>query len=168
MNKKARGEELLETIQRFSKKLPKFPDGRIDYTDSKISPVIIVFVRHKNKILALKRSNKVLAYKGMWSTVAGFLDEVKPIEEKVKEELKEELNINERNILSISIGEPYKFNDKEIDKIWLRYPILVDVRERPAIRLDEEHSDYKWVTKKGFSKLSSIPGTEITLEYVFQ
>lgn len=55
-------QKMLEIIKEFAKKLPKFPDGRIDYSNSDIAPVITVFVRYKDKILILKRSDKVRAY----------------------------------------------------------------------------------------------------------
>ena len=34
-------------IQKFSDKLPKFPDGRINYSNSKIAPVITIFIKYK-------------------------------------------------------------------------------------------------------------------------
>ena len=54
-----REEKILAIIKEFANKLPKFPDGRIDYSSSDIAPVITVFVKHKDKILLLKRSDKV-------------------------------------------------------------------------------------------------------------
>lgn len=163
-----REEKLLSVINELAQRLPKFPDGRINYSNSKIAPVIIVFVRHEDKILALKRSNKVLAYKGMWSVVAGFLDEVKPIREKIIEELREELNIDEKDISSIHIGKSYEFNDEKIQRIWLRCPVVVDLKTRPEIRLNQENVSYKWVTQEEFKDLSLIPSTQTTLEHAFQ
>lgn len=68
----------------FAKILPHFPDGRIDYSHASKAPVVIIFVKHKGKILLLKRSSKVRAYKGKWQVVAGYLDEVKPLREKTE------------------------------------------------------------------------------------
>jgi len=50
---------------------------RVDYTNSKIAPVLICFIKHKDKFLLLKRSDKVLAYKNLWSVLAGFIDDEK-------------------------------------------------------------------------------------------
>ena len=46
-----REEKILATIKKFTNKLPKFPDGRIDYSNSDIALVITVFVKYKDKIL---------------------------------------------------------------------------------------------------------------------
>jgi hypothetical protein len=66
-----------DIISRLAEKLPKFLDGRIDYTDAKEAAVLNCFVMHDGELLLLKRSDKVSHYKGVWHVVAGFLDEVK-------------------------------------------------------------------------------------------
>jgi len=144
-------------IQELSRKLPKFSDGRIDYTNSKIAPVITIFVKHKGKILLLKRSNKVLEYKNLWNAVSGYLDELKPIEDKVKEELKEEIGVEEDNITKIHIGKIYKFADKKIHKTWIIVPVVVELKRKPKIQLDWEHSEYRWIAPQDLKKYPTVP-----------
>lgn len=163
-----REEKILATIKEFANKLPKFPDGRIDYSNSNIAPVVIIFLRHKDKILLLKRSDKVLAYQGKWSVVAGFFDEVKPIQEKILEEVKEETGINKDDILSIHIGKPYEFLDAEIERTWIRHPVLVELKKEPSLKLDWEHEEYKWVSREQLKEFDTIPNTVKTLEYAFK
>jgi hypothetical protein len=57
---------LMKKLREFSKKLPKFEDGRIDYTNSDSAPGLNVFLEHEGKILIMKRSNKVGAYRKTW------------------------------------------------------------------------------------------------------
>jgi len=38
-------QKIIEMVRKFAKKLPKFPDGRIDYTNSDTSLVITVFIK---------------------------------------------------------------------------------------------------------------------------
>ena len=109
-------QRVFERIKEFSKKLPKFPDGRIDYSKSDIAPVITVFVKFKDKILILKRSDKVRVYQNKWNAVAGYLDELKPVREKVLEEIREELGINKNNIFTVHFGQPYEFTDSKVNK----------------------------------------------------
>ena len=78
-----REQKIIETLRELAKKLPKFPDGRIDYSNSDTALVITVFIKNKDKILLLKRSSKVSTYQGKWNTVAGYIDEPKPIREKI-------------------------------------------------------------------------------------
>ena len=156
-------QKILETIKQFEK-LPKFPDGRINYSNSDIAPVITVFVKYKDKILILKRSNKVRVYQRKWNTVAGYLDELRPVRDKILEEIHEELGINEDNILSIHIGESYKFTDTKVNKTWIVHPVLVELKNRPSIKLDWEHTEYKWIKPGELKNFDIVPKLEESLK----
>jgi len=158
---------VLEKILReFAEKLPKFPDGRIDYSNSDKAPALNCFVRCKDKILLLKRSDKVRAYQGLWNTVAGYLDEARPLEEKAREELQEELGITVDLIGKIKPGEPYEFDDKNIRKTWIIFPVLAELSQEPAIKLDWEHTEYKWIDQVDLKKFDIVPSLEETLTRV--
>ena len=163
-----REEKIINIIKEFDEKLPKFPDGRIDYSDSDSAPVIIVFLKHGKKILLLKRSEKGLHYRGKWSVVAGFLDEIRPIKDKILEEVQEEVGIKEEDILKISIGEPYEFQDEEIDKTWIRCPALIELKEQIKPILDWEHEEYRWIEMEELKDFDVVPGTEKGLDYVLR
>ncbi len=149
--------EILRVIKKFRQELPKFPDGRINYRRSKEAPVLNVFLKYKNKILILKRSGKVLAYKEKWNSIGGFLDEVKPVGEKVLEETKEETGIDNENIIKIKIEKIIKYEDVKINRIWLIVPVLVELKEKPEIELDWEHDEYKWIRPEEIRKYDTIP-----------
>jgi 8-oxo-dGTP pyrophosphatase MutT (NUDIX family) len=157
--------KILETIKHFGRNLPRFPDGRIDYSNANVAPVITVFVRCKKKYLLLKRSDKVGTYRGKWNAVGGYLDELKPIREKVLEELKEELGIDEKNISSIIFGKSYELVDKEVGKTWLVHPVLVEVK-KGTIKLDWEHTDYKWIELEELADFDTIPQLDRSLKNV--
>lgn len=148
---------IFENLKEFSKKLPKFQDGRIDYSHSDKAPVITVFVKCKNKILLLKRSNRVNDYQGKWNAVAGYLDEMIPVEEKVLEEIEEELGVDKKWILSIRIGKPYEIIDSDINKTWIVNPVIVELKEFPQITLNFEHTEFKWIRKDELSHFDTIP-----------
>lgn len=151
-------------IESFAKKLPLFPDGRINYTHSDTAPVITVFVNFKGRILLLKRSDKVLTYKGKWNTVAGYLDEIRPIKEKVYEELFEELGIKEKDIKSISIGESYNFTDTSAKRSWIVHPVKVDLAYDVKIRLDWEHTEYRWIDPNDIDDFDTVPNAKVSLK----
>lgn len=159
-------EKILKTVEEFSKKLPKFKDGRIDYSNSDTAPVITVFIKYKDKILLLKRSEKVLTYKGKWNTVAGYLDELKSIQEKIKEEIKEELRIEENIISSVFIGKSYQFKDEKINKTWIVCPVVVELKNEPEIKLDWEHTEYKWIKPEELDNFDTTPHLNQSLKRV--
>ena len=94
---------------------------KTDYTNAKRAPVLVCFVKSGDMYLLLKRSDKVLAYKNLWSSVAGFLDDSKTLEEKIAEELKEELGITPEKIISIKKGPVYVFTDDTLGREWERH-----------------------------------------------
>ncbi|NCF75307.1 MAG: NUDIX domain-containing protein [Xanthomonadaceae bacterium] len=152
-------------IKKFSEKLPKFSDGRIDYSNSDKAPVLVCF-KYQNDILLLKRSDKVRTYQGLWNTVAGYLDEPKPVIQKAYEEVSEEISVGKKNILKTKIGDSFKFYDKDIKKIWIIFPVLIELKFKPAIKLDWEHTDYKWIKIREIKKYNVIPHLDKTLAKV--
>lgn len=168
MDKKER--EILDIIEKFAKKLPKFPDGRINYSNSDTAPVIVIFIKYKDKIILLKRSDKVRTYQGKWNTVAGYLDEMKPINEKILQELREELKIKKSNILSIRLGEPYTFKDVkvEVNKTWIVHPILIELKKKPEIKLDWEHIKYQWIKPGGLKNFETVPDLSKSFDNLFK
>ena len=159
---------IAEIIKGFSENLPKFPDGRIDYSTSASAPVIIIFVKVGEEILILRRSKEVFAYRGQWSVNAGFLDDTRPIQEKVMEELIAEIGVTREQlqglITEIKIREYYEFKDEKTGKTWLKTPVLVELREKPEIHLDWEHDDYCWVQSEELANFDTVIDLEHTLK----
>lgn len=161
-------QKIFQTIKEFAKKLSKFPDGRIDYSESDTAPVVTIFIKYKNKILLLKRSNKVRAYQNKWNTVAGYLDELKPIRDKALEEIKEELGIDKNNVSKIYFGEPYRFTDNEVAKTWIVHPILVELKNKPEIKLNWEHTEYKWIEPEKIKFFDIVPKLKESLKRILK
>jgi len=159
-----REQMILENLRKFARKLPKDPDGKIDYSNSHTTLTLTVFVKYKDKILLLKRSNKVRTYRRKWCPVAGYLDELKPIRKKALEEVQEELGIPENSISSIHIGKPYEFADAELGITWIDHPAILELKNKPDIELDWEHTEYRWIKPEELKKFDTVPKLEKTLE----
>ncbi len=162
MNKQEK--KALIVVKEFAKKLPRFPDGRIDYSSSDIAPVTTVFIKYDGKILLLKRSDKVSTYHGKWNSVSGYLDEIVPIREKILEELREEVGIDEDKILSIYVGKDYEFTHNK--KTWNVYPALANLKNKPTIKLDWEHIEYKWIKPEELKNFDTVPELDRGLKIV--
>ncbi len=159
-----REQRIFEKLREFATKLPKDSDGKIDYSNSHAIPTVTAFVRYKDKILLLKRSNKVRTYRGKWCPVSGYLDELKPIRKKALEEVQEELGIPENSISSIHIGKPYEFTDADLGITWIDHPAILELENKPDIELDWEHTEYKWIEPDELKNFDTVPKLEKTLE----
>jgi 8-oxo-dGTP pyrophosphatase MutT (NUDIX family) len=148
---------IFHSIEEFSRKLPKFPDGRIDYSNSDRAPVITAFVKCEDKILLLKRSKEIKNYPQKWNAVTGFMDELKPVEEKVLEEIEEELGIGKGSIVLMRIGKPYEVTDYDVKKTWIVNPVIVELKRIPEIRLNFEHTEFKWIKREELSYFNTVP-----------
>ncbi len=137
--------------------------GQIDYTDQAEAPVMNSIVKFGDKILLLKRSKKLKFYPDCWSGVSGFLDDSKSVEEKVKEELKEEIGIGGNDILSIKPGEMFERIDPDYNKKWLVHPVLVELKTDKIV-LNWEAEDYHWVELNELKNFELIPGFDLLLE----
>lgn len=149
--------------------LPRFADGRINYTDAETSPVLVCFVRYQDKYLLLKRSDKVGLYKGYWSAIAGFIDnEKQTLREKVLEELDEEAGITEEQIVGWTWIEEYEYSDPVTGKKFIRYPVVVDFLHRPEITLDWEHHKHEWICAEERQNYQQITGSEESWKRVLE
>jgi len=159
--------KIIEIMEQLHKKLPKFEDGRIDYTHSEIAPVITVLIKFEEEYLLLKRSQKVLSYKGKWANVGGYLDEFKPAKEKAICEVEEETGIRKNQIKSIKTGKPSRYFDKLINMTWIVQPFLIELNEKPEIKIDWEHEEYKWIKIEELKNIEIIPDLDKYFNYLF-
>lgn len=151
-------------VKEFYRKLPKFADGRIDYHTSDTAPVATVFVEYAGRVLLMKRSNKVRTYRRKWNTVAGYLDTLEPLQDKIYEELREEIGLEPEDVESIKVGETYTFKDKEIGLTWITYPVLVTLKRKPEIKLQEEHTQYRWIKPEELKTYEIVPKIDLALK----
>jgi 8-oxo-dGTP pyrophosphatase MutT (NUDIX family) len=120
--------------------LPRLADGRIDYSTAAEAPVLDCYVVCQEQILILKRRRPLLGTGTAWHVVSGFLDEECSLRTKVEAELFEETGIQE--VVRMHALTPYRH---EHERVWIVYPVMVEVNACGAIRLNEEHSKYAWV-----------------------
>ncbi|HTX86457.1 MAG TPA: NUDIX domain-containing protein, partial [Candidatus Nanoarchaeia archaeon] len=117
-------------------------------------------------ILVVQRSKELNFYPGYWNGISGFLDDQKSLEEKVTEELREELGLSETKIKKIKLGEIFDQEEPKYKKIWIVHPVLVEVKT-DEIKLDWEAKDYKWFSIKEVKKLKLLPGFDRVLKNLF-
>ncbi|MBI4450944.1 NUDIX domain-containing protein [Candidatus Woesearchaeota archaeon] len=162
------GREIPAAVAQFAATLPRFPDGRIDYTNSDRAPVLTCFVYCCGELLLLKRSDKVGAYQGKWNAVAGYLDEPRPLRDKVLEELADELGVSESLVARLEAAPSYELHDAAIKKTWIIHPVLVELREKPVVKLDWEHTECAWIAPISLTQYDIVPGLDNTFAWLVE
>lgn len=148
--------DVIRNVEGLGRKLPHFPDGRIDYTNASYAPVVTVFIRFEGEVLIVRRSNRVGNYRGKWNAISGYIDKTEPLERKALAEVKEETGITGVIIRNVIIGRPYELEDAAIKKTWLVCPFIVELNSRPKIKLDFESTRYKWIKPEELGRFDTV------------
>jgi isopentenyldiphosphate isomerase len=161
-------DDVPQAVKELAELLPRSPDGRIDYRQAQRAAVLTCFVKYRDKLLLLRRSDKVGTYRGQWNTVAGYLDELKPLANKVREELLEELGFTLADDARIVVGTPYEFRDDAINRTWVVHPVLVTLHQQlsPRLKLNWEHTEYAWVSPEQLADFDTVPQLDESLTRV--
>lgn len=144
----------------------KLKDGQVDFTNIRYAPVINSVVRHNGTILIVQRNSKMRLYPNFWNGISGFLDDGRSIEEKVKDELREELGIEASDIISIHRGPVFNQEEEKYSKTWIVHSILVDVKT-DKVKLDWEAQNYKWIKIGDVKTFDLLPGFDKVLASLF-
>ena len=141
----------------------KLKPGQIDYTNARWAPVINCVVKYRDKILVVQRSKNLNFYPGYWNGISGFLDDKRSFEQKVKDELREELGIAKNKIKNIRLEEIFHQEAPKYKKSWIVHPVLIEVSGN-KIKLDWEARNFKWVKLEDIKKLKLLPGFDDVLK----
>lgn len=131
--------------------------GQVDYTDIRYAPVINAVVFNEGKLLLVQRSLEMRIYPGVWHCIGGFLDDSASIEEKVHEELAEEVGISADRIVSMERGVPILREDPDYGKTWITIPVRVEITGRD-VALNWEANDAKWIDPADVTDFELMPG----------
>lgn len=141
--------------------------GQTDFTNIRWAPVINCVVEYQGKILLVQRSTDLRLYPGFWNGISGFLDDQKSLEEKVYEEVGEELGITKEQILSIDVGAIFDQDEPQYHKTWIVHPVLVRITT-DKIQTDWEAEKSIWTTIEEAKETKLLPGFEKVLDIVQQ
>ncbi len=122
--------------------------------------VVTGIVKHKGKVLILKKSSKDYNYPNRWSFCSGYVKEFEAAEDSVLREIKEETGLNAKIIKK---GKLFQKNDKKNKKRWVIMPFLCEVKSR-KVKLDHENIDFVWINYKEINNYSTVPGLEKDLK----
>ncbi|MBI2984878.1 MAG: NUDIX domain-containing protein [Candidatus Kerfeldbacteria bacterium] len=156
-----------DVVRKFDAALPHFPDGRIDYRGSGRAAVINVVVSDGHKILLLKRSSRVGAYRGLWATIDGYYDRLVPVETMALTELTEEVGASPTDVVQVQTKTAFEIFDPAIHRTWIVHPVYLEIKHRPRIQLDWEHTEYRWVQPQDLGQYDTIKGLDQLITHVW-
>ena len=120
--------------------------------------IVTSFIKDDDKILILKRSNKVKSMKCLWAGVSGIIEkhDTTPLD-SAKTEIFEETGINEDEIELLKSVEQIKIESAQYkDHIWNIFPFLFKTNN-PKIKLNWENSDYDWIKPNQIKNYKTVP-----------
>ena len=122
-----------------------------------VPPILIVnaFIKKEDKYLAIKRAKEVEV--GCWETPGGRVEPNEKVEDALKREIKEELNVEVKINKFLGFGEGINCSSKfgvDVHRFVLYFECEI---VSGNIKFDQEEiSDHKWVTLEEFKKLKPL------------
>ena len=125
--------------------------------------IVTSFIRSNDKLLILKRSDKVKSMKGLWAGISGIIENNEEPLKRAKIEIFEEVGITEDKITLVKSAEGMKVNSPQYDNHeWEIYPFLFEAKN-PTIELNWENSEFMWIGIEELENYETVPSLEKVL-----
>jgi 8-oxo-dGTP diphosphatase len=118
--------------------------------------VVTAFLRHKGRVMLVRRSQRVGTYRGCWSAISGFLEDSTPLVQACRE-IREETGLPDNEIQLAASGEPLMIEAPELDRMWIVHPFLFDIDDPSKVQLDWENEQVHWVGPEELAKYPTVP-----------
>ena len=123
--------------------------------------IVTSFIKNGDRILILKRSDKVKSMKCLWAGVSGIIEknDTTPLD-RAKTEILEETGINEEEIELLKANERIKIESAQYkNHEWNIFPFLFKTKN-PEIKLNWENSEFKWIKPNEIKNYETVPELE--------
>ncbi len=119
--------------------------------------IVTSFIKNSNKILILKRSNKVRTMKGLWSGVSGIIENNEVPIDRARIEIFEEIGIKSEQISLVKNIEKIKISSPQYENHeWIVFSFLFETEET-EIKLNWENSEYRWIMINDLKNYETVP-----------
>ena len=132
-----------------------------------IKHIVTAILSHKNKILIVKRSQKVKTFPGQWSGIIGYLEkcDLNPYERTIIE-INEETSIIITNLTLVKSIPKIDISDNS-KILWIVHPFLFNV-VNPNVKLNWENEKYKWILPNEITCYSTVLQLDLILSILLR
>jgi|TARA_B100001540_G_scaffold208693_1_gene183864 8-oxo-dGTP pyrophosphatase MutT (NUDIX family) len=125
--------------------------------------IVTSFLKNSEKILLLKRSEKVKTMKSLWAGISGIIEGDEEPLARAEIEVFEEVGIEKSNISLLKQGEIILIESPQYaNHQWEVYPFLFSTKNR-EIKLNWENSDSQWINLDELKNFSTVPSLDKVL-----
>jgi 8-oxo-dGTP pyrophosphatase MutT (NUDIX family) len=126
--------------------------------------IVTSFIQDDQKLLILRRSNKVKTMKGLWAGISGIIEKNEVPLIRAKIEIFEETGISEDKIKLVKNAEKLRVNSPQYENHeWEIFPFLFEAKN-PDIKLNWENSEYAWISIDELKNYNTVPSLEKVLQ----
>ncbi|MFM7795214.1 MAG: NUDIX domain-containing protein [Candidatus Nitrosotenuis sp.] len=119
--------------------------------------IVTSFVTSEEKILILKRSNRVKSMKGLWGAVSGIIEGQEEPLERAKIEIFEEIGATSDSIELLKAGKDMMVSSPQYpDHQWQVFPFLFK-KNTTEVLLNWENSSYRWINPNEINQYETVP-----------
>jgi len=125
--------------------------------------IVTSFIKDNEKLLILKRSNKVKSMKGLWAGISGIIEKNEDPLKRARIEIFEEVGITEEIITLVRSAEEMRINSPQYENHeWKIFPFLFEAKN-PTIKLNWENSEFKWINVEELKNYETVPSLQKVL-----
>ena len=123
--------------------------------------IVTSFIKNGDRILILKRSDKVKSMKCLWAGVSGIIEEndTTPLA-RAKTEILEETVINEEEIELLKANELIKIKAAQYKNHELNIFPFLFMTKNSKIKLNWENSEFQWIKPNEIKNYETVPELE--------
>ena len=129
--------------------------------------IVTVFLTYSEKILLLKRSQKVKTMKNLWAGISGIIEnDEKPLNRAIIE-IFEEVGMKKSEVKLVKEGDVIMIESPQYENHqWEVYPFLFSCNHK-EIELNWENSDAQWIDVDAINDFTTVPSLEKVLTRLF-
>ena len=129
--------------------------------------IVTSFLKNSNKILLLKRSEKVKSMKNLWAGISGVIEGDEDPLDRAKIEIFEEVGIKESDVTLLKTGKNMIIESPQYtNHQWEVYPFLF-LCNMQEIKLNWENSDSRWIEVGELDNFTTVPSLDKVLASLF-